>query len=117
MQLVNKVRQSRLGDSGQSGHVFGPLDLEAILVVDGGEVFEQLEGSQALRLSAVDVSGNTRMPCTLNGNFRRICEFNVESYSTVLRMSSTRTVSFKTSGISNFTRYVSGHANRLPPRM
>ena len=33
----------------QGGHVFGPLDLEAILVVDGGEVFEQLGGSQHVR--------------------------------------------------------------------
>ena len=49
MQIVNNVRQSRLGDSGQSSHVFGPLDFEAILVVDGGEVFVQLEGSQCVR--------------------------------------------------------------------
>ena len=37
------------GSLGQGGHVFGPLDLEAILVVDGGEVFEQLGGSQYVR--------------------------------------------------------------------
>ena len=33
----------------QGGHVFGPLDLKAILVVDGGEVFEQLGSSQHVR--------------------------------------------------------------------
>ena len=42
-------KQSYLGHGGQSGHVFEPLDLEAILVVDGGEVFEKLEGSQRVR--------------------------------------------------------------------
>ena len=33
----------------QGGHVFGALDLGALSVVDGGEVFEQLEGSQCVR--------------------------------------------------------------------
>ena len=37
----------------------------------------------ALRLSIENVSGSTMMPGTLNGNFRRICEFNVESSSVV----------------------------------
>ena len=44
-----ECRQSCLEHGGQGGHVFGPLDLEAILVVDGGEVFEQLGGSQHVR--------------------------------------------------------------------
>ena len=35
-----ECRQSCLEHGGQCGNVFGPLDLEAILVVDGGEVFE-----------------------------------------------------------------------------
>ena len=35
--------QSCLGHDGQDCHVFEPLDLEAILEVDGGKVFEQLE--------------------------------------------------------------------------
>ena len=34
-----ECKQPCLGHSGQGGHVFGPFDLEAILVVVGGEVF------------------------------------------------------------------------------
>ena len=48
-RVGNLSRTCRLRHSGQGGHVFGPLDLEVILVVDGGEVFEQLEGSQCVR--------------------------------------------------------------------
>ena len=44
-----ECRQSCLEHGGQGGHVFGPLDLKAILVVDGDEVFEQLGGSQHVR--------------------------------------------------------------------
>ena len=44
-----QCRQSCLEHGGQGGHVFGPLDLEAILVVDGGEIFEQLGDSQHVR--------------------------------------------------------------------
>ena len=73
--------------------------------------------AQAPRLSVGNVSGSTLMPGTLNGNFSQIRESNVENSSAVLRVSSTRTVSFNTSGIWNFSRYVTGHANRLPPRM
>ena len=50
-------------------------------------------------------SADRHFPCTSgNGNFSRICKFNVDSSSTVLRMSSSRTVSFNTSWIWNFTR-------------
>ena len=59
--------------------------LEAILVVDGGEVFEQLEGSQCVRCRGHIDTGIETVNCECLGNFRRICKFNVYSSSTVLR--------------------------------
>ena len=38
-----------LGEEREGQDVFEPLDFEAILVVDGGEVFEQLGGLQRVR--------------------------------------------------------------------
>ena len=37
-----ECRQSCLEHGGQDGHVFDPIDIEAILEVDGVEVFENL---------------------------------------------------------------------------
>ena len=52
--------QSYLGHDGLDGHVVELLDLEAILEVDGGKVFEQLEGLQHVRCHEhIDVGTET----------------------------------------------------------